>query len=114
MTFDLAFWEGPTPASDREATRIYEDLFPEDDEVEGFQPPTPAIVSLIAALEERWPPFDESSPWAVAPLGQEDARGNTLYLNLVWGRPDSDLHEIAAIAKRLGVVCFDPQSEEVL
>jgi len=114
VTFDLAFWEGPRPETDLAAARIFEELFPEDDGVESSEPPSVAIRSLIAELERRWPPFDENSPWAVAPLGAEDALGSTLYVNLVWGRPDEDLRVIADIARRLGIVCFDPQSGAVL
>lgn len=114
VTFDLAFWEGPRPETDQAAMRIYDELFPEDDELEAPEPPSDAIRSLITELERRWPPFDESSPWAVAPLGEEDAQGPTLYVNLVFGRSDEDLEDMADIARRLGVVCFDPQTETVL
>lgn len=111
MTIDLAFWKGPQPTTDEEALRIYEDLFPEDDEDLDPEPPGPEIQAFIAALEKRWPPFDEDSPWAMAPLG-DDARGETLYLCLTPDSYDDALEEtIAAMARVHGLVCFSPLSE---
>ncbi len=92
--------------------RTFDELFPEDDVSDPDGPaPSAAIRELIKHLETRWPAFDESSPWALAPL---EGEGRTLYVNLVFGRPDSDLSFMADSARRLGVVCFDPQLESVL
>jgi hypothetical protein len=75
--------------------------------------PTQSIRDLVDALESRWPGHDLSAPWATYPL-TGDASGPTLYVNLVHGRPDTDLMFMAATARRLGVVCFDPQLEAML
>jgi hypothetical protein len=114
VTYDLAFWVGPRPVSNRAAAATYEEIFDRLDEAEDVQEPPERITSLIGELERRWPPFDEGSPWAVAPLGHEDATGDTLYVCLVLGRPEEDLRFMAQTAHRLGIVCFDPQSETVL
>lgn len=107
MSYDLAFWEGPPPRDDEEASEIFEATW---DALEGSDedpPPTPTIQALIEEFESRWPSDHPEAPWASFPLA-DDAVGGTLYVNLVFGRPDEDLRLMAATARRLGIVCFRP------
>lgn len=83
------------------------------EDVDEVVPPTPAVQALIDELEARWPGDDPDAPWASFPLAG-DAHGGTLYINLVFGRPDDDIWFIASTARRLGLVCFDPQLEALL
>jgi hypothetical protein len=113
MSYDLAFWEGPRPRDNDEASAVFEQLWGALEESEDDLPPTPAIQALVETLEARWPGTDPEAPWATFPLA-EDAQGATLYVNLVFGRPDQDLEFMASAARRLGIVCFDPQLEAML
>src|SRR5690349_14735494 len=78
MSFDLAVWEGPRPATDEDAAEVHEQLM-ERLESDWSAPPTPAIVSYVAALTARWPDIDapggEDSPWSVGPLISDAAGG---------------------------------------
>jgi hypothetical protein len=113
VSYDLAFWDGPRPADDEEASTAYDEIWDRLDDTGDATEPSEKIRSLIAALEARWPGDDPNAPWAVFPL-DGDAIGDTLYLNLTFGRPDTDLEFIASTARGLGLVCFDPQLEGLL
>jgi hypothetical protein len=113
MSYDLAFWEGPRLRNDAEALEVFEELWDALEESEDDVPPTPSIQALVETLESRWPGNDPDAPWATFPLAA-DAQGATLYVNLVFGRPDQDLEFMASAARRLGIVCFDPQLEAML
>jgi hypothetical protein len=113
VSYDLAFWEGPRPRDNDEASAMFEQIFDALDEAEEDVPPTPPIQALIQELESRWPVDDPQAPWAMPPLA-DDAQGGTLYVNFVSGRPDQDLEFMASVARRLGLVCFDPQLEAML
>ncbi len=82
MSYDLAFWEGPRPQTDDEASARFEELMDALEETDDDVPPTASIQALLSDLEARWPINDPDAPWATFPLG-EDAQGNTLYVNLV-------------------------------
>ena len=96
MSFDLAVWEGPRPATDAEAADVHERLM-ERFESDESQPPTPAIVSYVAALTARWPDID-------APGGEDSP----------WSRAEEVAEVASRIAAEHGLVCFDPQSEQLL
>lgn len=116
MSFDLAVWEGPRPATDEEAAEVHERLM-EQLESDESQPPTPAIASYVAALTARWPDLDapggEDSPWSVGPL-ISDASGGVITFGCVWSRADEVAEVASRIAAEHGLVCFDPQSEQLL
>lgn len=113
MSYDLAFWDGPRPADDDEAAQVFEELMDAMEESDEDVPPTAPIRALIDELESHWPGDDPKAPWASFPLAG-DAQGGTLYVNLVFGRPDADLEFMASVARRLNIVCFDPQLEVML
>ena len=113
VSYDLAFWEGQEPRDDQEAAKTFAEIWGALEESTHTRPVAPAIQSLVRQLEARWPREDQDSPWASFPL-EGDADGGTLYVNLVFGRPDEDLQFMASVARELGVVCFDPQLEVVL
>ncbi len=111
MSYDLAFWEGTRPRTDEEASAHFEKIFDALDEADDDIPATPTVEALVRDLESRWPIDHPDAPWALSPL---EGEGSALYVNLVLTVPDRVVEELAAIAARLGVVCFDPQREALL
>lgn len=109
MSYDLAFWEGPAPRSHAEAEAVFDQLADEFDE-RGTETagPTPALEQLLENLTRRWPDGVEDTPWADPP-SEESASGPFLYLTLELDVSETDIDYMAATAKELGLVCFDPQ-----
>jgi AcrR family transcriptional regulator len=118
MSFDIAVWEGPRPASDQEAEALFADLA--DRYLEGDpSAPTEAIVAFVRELVEVYPDdlpderVDDECIWASMPvLG--DAAGPIAYLTIRWSDAERATPTIAALARRRGLVCFDPQSSALL
>ena len=84
MSYDLAVWEGPRPDG--------------------------------AAAEERYPEDDvdpDASVWAVWPL-MGNAVGDGILLPMTYPGARAARDAVAGIAATHGLVCFDPQTEELL
>lgn len=92
---------------------MFEEIVDALEEAEHDRPPTTAIQDLVQELESRWPVAHPSAPWATFPLS-DDALGSTLYVNLVMSVSERDVQHMADVARRLGIVCFDPQREALL
>lgn len=79
--------------------------------------PTPAIQAFIDAALRRFPELDDDSgpecPWASAPLAEE-AVGDLIYFPMTFSGAELARDELAGIADSLGLVCFDPQIEQLL
>jgi hypothetical protein len=113
----MAVWEGPTPASDGEATRTFEELYDRFIESDADVPPTERITEYVRALLEPYPDLDEldddavdDSPWADSPL-IGNARGPFIYFSMVANDAANEAWRHAvATARSMGLVCFDPQS----
>ena len=121
MTYDLAVWEGHTPASAAAAIAEFErrmdameDAF---DQAGGPPPASPTIRRFVEAALARFPEATEHSgdecPWASAPL-IEGAIGDLIYLPMTFQGADYARDVLAGIAHDLGLVCYDPQLEELL
>lgn len=117
MSYDLAVWHGPRPADDEAAADEYERRagFLDEDDTE----PSPASPSMRAFLDDvlrRFPPLtvdaddDGDSPWATGPE-PGDVDGDFAYLTMTFPGASAHLDEVVAIARRHGLVCFDPQTE---
>lgn len=114
VSYDLAFWAGPPPRNDADATAIFERLSEALEEGGIGVPMTPAVEAFVTDLERRWPDdADPESPWASMPI-RSDAHGPLAYLALRYGRPTEDLEFIVGAAKEHGLVCYDPQFSQVL
>ena len=78
---------------------------------------TPAIRAFVEAALARYPELDDDSgdecPWASAPLIGE-ASGDFIYFPLTFSGARYARDELAGIAARLGLVCYDPQTEQRL
>jgi hypothetical protein len=110
MSYDLAVWEGARPKSAREAKLHFEALASAHDRAA----PSPAIARYVKALLARWPDIDEDdeSPWSDAPL-MNNARGSMIYFGMVYSRAGEASAFAADLAQKHGLVCFDPQTEEL-
>jgi hypothetical protein len=121
MTYDVAVWEGKRP-SDDEAGEMLERLMDaaeaRDESGMPPEPPTPGIAAFMSDLLDRWPDIDqpdgENSPWAMSGL-REDASGALCYLCMT-NTPllDEAVAYIAELARKHGLICYDPQFEEVI
>jgi hypothetical protein len=115
MTYDLAVWEGARPASDAEGSATFETLYAQYID-QGDTEPTPAIRGYVEALLARWIDMTDDeqdvSPWADGPLIR-NASGPIIYFAM---RP-SVADEVSAAAARMaaerGLVCFDPQRDQL-
>jgi hypothetical protein len=113
VSYDLAFWDGPTPSDDADATSTFTRLWHALEEGGVGAAPTPPVDALVSDLESRWPEDDEDSPWASMPI-RGDAFGPLLYLALRYGRPVEEIEFIVATARERGLVCYDPQTSQLV
>jgi len=111
MSYDLAIWDGPRPASDHDAGERHGQLYEKYIENEYQTEVSERLKELIGHLTEQWPEegVDDDSPWAAGPLINE-ASGPYMYLALAWKAADSVSGFIAQVAGVLDLVCFDPQT----
>ena len=116
MSYDLAVWEGKRPRTNAAAAKVFRRLYDENIGGEGERAPTPAIAAYVQALLERWPDISddegEESPWSDGPL-INDARGPIFYFGMVFSMCEEASAFAAGTAAAHGLVCFDPQLEEL-
>jgi hypothetical protein len=114
VSHDLAFWDGPAPSDDDDATATFTRLCEALEDGGIGIPHTPAVAEFVADLERRWPDDeDPDSPWASMPI-RGDAHGPFAYLAVRYGRPTEDVEFIVGAAQNHGLVCFDPQFSQLL
>jgi hypothetical protein len=119
MSFDLAVWEGARPGSNEEAAAEdgrLDKKYVGGDRVE----PTAAIKAFIAAITAKYPdltdlPADQvdDGVWSDGPL-INNASGPYFYFGIVWSRLAEVAPFVVAVAQEHGLVCFDPQENELL
>jgi hypothetical protein len=120
VSIDLAVWEGPEPASDGEALQTFEELYERYVEAEDKTVPTDRIAAYVSALLARYPDLTEldndvvdDSPWADGPM-INNAIGPFIYFGMVTNDAAEEAWPFAvSTARSLGLVCFDPQSNEL-
>jgi hypothetical protein len=117
MSFDLAVWEGPRPASKAKALAEYQRLMDGWQTPDAYGEPSPAIRRYVDTLLAKWPDTDtdagEGSPWTCCPL-ISNASGSLVYLTLEWKTPPGTIWYCALTATEQGLICFDPQNRRVL
>lgn len=121
MSYDLAVWDGPKPADDELALAEYErrmDAMEQAlDDGDTDLEPTPAIQAFVDAALSLFPELDEESgpecPWASSPL-EAEAVGDFIYFPLTFSGAEYARDPLAEVADSLGLVCFDPQIEQLL
>ncbi|HSX67605.1 hypothetical protein [Nocardioides sp.] len=121
MSYDLAVWDGPKPASNADASAEYERRMDAMEEaLDGSDEPaapTERIKAFVEAALARFPELDDNSgpecPWASSPL-EGEAVGDLIYLPMTFSGAEYARDVLAEIADSLGLVCFDPQIEQLL
>ena len=100
------------PLDDRQAGLTYDELYEryvESDDV--VVTPAPRIVAYVEALVARYPDdVDSGVVWASPPV-VEEASGPIVYLLMSYGKAEEVSEYAAALARKHGLVCFDPQGE---
>lgn len=116
MSYDVAVWAGPQPADDEAAAAEFErraEALEEGD----LEPASPALTGFLDELLAVLPPLDESddpsSPWATGPE-PGDVSGDFAYLTMTYPGAEASLGTVADVARRRGLVCFDPQDGMLL
>ena len=99
MSYDLAVWEGPTPEDEFEAAGYYGELY--DEWHRSSDAPSVAITAFVVALQAREPDVEvkAAGPFAFVSVGRK--------------RRDEGAYAAAQIAGEQGLVCFDPQTEQL-
>ncbi|MFC8596812.1 hypothetical protein [Isoptericola sp. NPDC057191] len=84
---------------------------------DGEREPSPRIRAYVDDLLARWPDITEGeendSPWADGPL-LGNAWGDAIYFSVVWSRCEEAAEFAANLAQQHDLVCYDPQSEQLL
>lgn len=116
VSYDLAVWEGVRPSDDAAGAAEFQRLY-ERYVVAGYSPdPSPRIAAYAQALLDRFPDVDtaagDDSPWSTAPLIGE-ACGPLMYFPMVWSRCEEASAWAAALAHEHGLVCYDPQLDQL-
>jgi hypothetical protein len=116
MSYDLAVWDGDRPAADRWAERLFLQLYDQYIVTEAAQPPTPIISRYVATLLEKWPDLSKDNldicPWTCSPL-ISNARGPIFYFGICYEVSDNVAAYAAETARRLSLVCYDPQTRKL-
>lgn len=117
MSYDVAIWAGPRPADDDQAAEEFERRAEALESEEAPEPASPALVGFLDELLAVLPPLDDSddprSPWATGPE-PGDVSGDFAYLTMTYPGAETSLDTVAEVARRRGLVCFDPQDGALL
>ena len=109
MSFDLAVWKSARPLTPDEAQEIYEKLC--EDEPPDSVPDCAEMKAFSAELMKRWPE-DPSNPEA-CPFEDVGPASRFLILNLAGSRAPEVAPQVIALARRHGLLCYDPQEGKV-
>lgn len=116
MSYDLAVWEGERPADDRAAGKVFSALCDRYLDTEVVFPATPAVDAFVADVLSHWPDLTEdnleTSPWVVSGMAGS-ARGPIFYFPIRRNMADEVMAYAADLAKRMGLVCYDPQERKL-
>jgi hypothetical protein len=118
MSYDLAVWDGPSPADDVAALEVFEGLYDRFMRGEG-QSPTPRIRQYVEGLVARWPDLgdddedEDASPWSDGPL-INNASGPLFYFGMVFSKYQEAAEFAADLGRSSGLVCFDPQDRRLI
>lgn len=102
MSYDLAIWPGPRPASDDAAADEYERQTERAEQSDA--PPTPVISAYLDDLIAKFAD-QEGNPWA----GPPETVGAFVIMSFVRDEAQEALRICAQVAGKHGLICFDPQ-----
>jgi hypothetical protein len=113
MSWVLVAWDGRVPTGTDDAARIFEEL---ESSVSEEDPPTDAVRGYVEEMLARWPDITEDdgedSPWGDGPL-IGNASGPLLVFSLVSSSLNESLPYCTEVARRRGIVLYDPEQDEV-
>jgi hypothetical protein len=116
MSYNLAVWEGARPKTDADALGVFNELM-DKQQSRAPAPPTTAIRQYVEALLARWPDLgdddENETPWSDGPL-INNATGPIFYFGVVFSAAEEAVTFAASLARKHGLVCFDPQSGTLL
>ncbi|SOD81784.1 hypothetical protein [Streptomyces sp. Ag109_G2-15] len=111
MSFDLAFWYSKDPVDASTALEIYRSIL---DEASDVVAPNSAVGDFLADVVKVFPDLTEenmdNSPW-MSPLYYSDAY---VVASISWSRQQVMARALTALARKHGLVCYDPQAEAVI
>ena len=116
MSFDLGVWHVEESLTDEEAAAIYLRLCEEWPYLEGEHP---AVAAFYEELVRRWPEIDtipeervgdcDFCPWSCA----LNRSGIAVVVSCVWPKAVEVGEYVATLARKHGLLLFDPQSSRV-
>lgn len=114
MSFDLAVWSSKTVPTHAEGLETYRLLC---NDMCGGGPEEPGIKELYEELTRRYPEVDtvpedelDDCPWSV----ELSRSGHHLIMCVQWPRSNEVRAFVLELARKHGVVLFDPQKSKVL
>jgi hypothetical protein len=113
MSMTLILWKAPV-VDDADAAKALTDACFETGDESAFEPS--ADIALVAdLLRSRWPDdyadeVPDGCPWADMPFEQSD---RLLTIHIRWGADDAAVAAIAVLARKHGLVLYDPQGPDV-
>ena len=116
MSFDLGVWNSEGPITDGQASEIYGRLCEDWPYLEGE---SKAVEAFYQELIQRWPEIDtiledevgdfDRCPWSCA----LERSGRAVVMACVWSKATDVAQFVERLARKHGLVLFDPQSGRV-
>jgi hypothetical protein len=113
MSMTLILWKAPYFDDPDEAKVLFDPWYETGDE-SAFEP-SEDIARVAEALRSRWPDAyegqpPEDCPWADMPFEQSD---RLLAIHIRWGADDRAVAAIYVLAKKFGLLLYDPQGPDI-
>ena len=112
MSMTLILWKAPIVGDPDEAAALLDRWYSEGDD-SGFTP-SEDVGRMAADLRRRYPDYPakagDDSPWADLPFDETD---RLLELSIRWGADDDVIDLITRLARKHGLLLYDPQGPEV-
>lgn len=110
MSMTLILWKAPVVADADDARALLQPYYDREDD-SAFEPCSD-LAAVRAQLLEIYPDpsAEPDSPWADFPPEETD---RLLLLSIRWSADDRILADIVALARKFGLVLYDPQGPDV-
>ena len=114
MSMTLILWKAPVVDDPDEAQALLEPWYENGDD-SAFEP-SEDIAIVADRLRSRWPDnftgdVPDNCPWADMPFEQSE---RLLALHVRWGADDAAVAAIYVLAKKHGLIIYDPQGPDVI
>ncbi|WP_062430688.1 hypothetical protein [Herbidospora daliensis] len=112
MSFDLAFWHAADDIDVAHAAEIYNRLLEEES---GLVPDVPAVETFREQVVAVYPDLTSDEDLETCPWTAELFTGpGFLVACISWKRSAEVASTLVALAKRNGLICYDPQAGRVI